>query len=146
MRRAWTVNIRGLELDFFMLFLQEHPAVLLGKQTVKSTGTGRAKGPIRDLDKAIEDATSLSASCHKALEAKLTALVKEREAAGRELEVSNLKMMAATGRHGIREHQDNAGVLCKLEQLRRQQTGAAMVKAIEQLKKQLDDNETARSC
>ena len=143
-----TVNIRTLELDFFMLFLQEHPAVLLGKQTVKSNGTVAAlKARIRDLDKALEDAASLVGRLPiKALEAKLTALVKEREAAGRELEASNLKMMSATAAPMAFDSIKSA--LAGFAKLGADYAGtkqeAAMVKAIEQLRQQLDDNETRK--
>ena len=143
-----TVRIRALELDFFMLFLQEHPAILLGKQTVKSNGAVAAlKTRIRDLDRGIDDATSLVGKLPiKALEAKLTALVKEREAAGRELEASNLKMMSAaaapTAFESIR------GTLAAFAKLGADYAGtkqeAAMVKAIKQLSRQLDDNETRK--
>jgi hypothetical protein len=142
------VNIRTLELDFFMLFLQEHPAVLLGKQTIKSNGTVAAlKGRIRDLDKAIEDATSLVGKLPiKALEAKLTALVKERETAGRELEASNLKMMSATAAPMALENiKSTLGAFAKLgSRYAGTKQEAAMVKAIEQLRRQLEDNETRK--
>jgi len=143
-----TVNIRGLELDFFMLFLQEHPAVLLGKQTVKSNGTLAAlKGRIRDLDHALEDAAALVGKLPiKALEAKLTALVKEREAAGRELEASNLKMLSATA--APMAFESIKATLASFAKLGTSYAGSkaekAMVKAIAQLTKQLDDNETRK--
>lgn len=143
-----TVNIRGLELDFFMLFLQEHPAVLLGKQTVKSNGTVAAlKIRIGDLDKAIEDAASLVGKLPiKALEAKLTALVKEREAAGRDLEESNLRMMGATAAPMAFESIKNT--LAGFAKLGAKYAGSkqekALVKAIEQLNHQLDDNENRK--
>ncbi|HSA13065.1 MAG TPA: recombinase family protein [Candidatus Paceibacterota bacterium] len=142
------VRIRLLELDFFGLFLQEHPAVLLGKQTVKSNGTVAAlKARIRDLDKALEDAASLIGKLPvKAVEAKLTALVKEREAAGRELEASNLKMMTSAAAPMALESIKAA--LAGFVKLGAGYAGskqeAAMVKAIEQLHKQLDDNETRK--
>ncbi len=73
-----TVSVQALEMDFFMLFLQEHPTVLLGKQTVKSNNEAATlKARIRDLDKALEDATNLIGKLPiKALETKLTALTK----------------------------------------------------------------------
>lgn len=143
-----TVNIRGLELDFFMLFLQEHPAVLLGKQTVKSNSMVAAlKGRIRDLDKALEDAASLVGKLPiKALEAKLTALVKEREAAGRELEASNLKMMGAAAAPMALESIKRT--LASFAKLGADYAGSkqekAMVKAVEKLREQLEDNETRK--
>jgi hypothetical protein len=143
-----TVNIRSLELDFFMLFLQEHPAVLLGKQTVKSNGEVAAlKGRIRDLDKALEDAASLVGKLPiKALEVKLTALVKEREAAGRELETSNLKMMGAAA--APMAFESIKSTLASFARLGSNYAGskqeAALVKAIEQLRRQLEDNEVRK--
>ena len=138
----------ALEQDFFMLFLQEHPAVLLGKQTVKSNGTvATLKGRIRDLDKAIEDAASLIGKLPiKAVEAKLTALVKEREGAGRELEASNLKMMSATAAPTALESIKRT--LAAFAKLGADYAGtkqeADLVKAIEELKRQLADNETRK--
>jgi hypothetical protein len=143
-----TIRIRALEQDFFMLFLQEHPAVLLGKQTVKSNGTVAAlKGRIRDLDKAIEDAASLIGKLPiKAVEAKLTALVKEREVAGRELEASNLKMMSATAAPMALESIKRT--LASFAKLGADYAGSKqetmLVRAIEQLHRQLEDNETRK--
>ena len=49
-----TVKIRASEMSFFMLFQQDHPAELLGKQTVKSNGTiAKLKVRIRELNKAM---------------------------------------------------------------------------------------------
>jgi hypothetical protein len=143
-----TVKIRALELDFFMLVLQEHPDILLGKQTIKSNGTVAAlKTRIRDLDEAIEDAASLVGKLPiKALEAKLTALVQEREAAGRDLEASNLKMMSATAAPTALESiKTKLAAFAKLG-VRHAGTRqeAAMVKAVTQLSRQLDDNETRK--
>jgi hypothetical protein len=75
-----TVNIRALEMDFFMLFLQEHPTALLVKQAVKRNGTmATLKARICELDKALSDATDLIGKLPiKALETKLTALTKQR--------------------------------------------------------------------
>jgi hypothetical protein len=72
-----------------MLFLQEHPTVLPGKQTVRSNGTiATLKSRIRDLDKALEDATNLIGKLPvKALKTKLTALMKERDQAGTDTSV-----------------------------------------------------------
>ena len=76
-----TVNIRALEVSFFMLFRKEHPVELLGKQTVRSNGAiAKLKIRIRELDKAIDDATALIGKLPiKALETKLGSLTKERE-------------------------------------------------------------------
>lgn len=145
-----TIRIAALEQDFFMLFLQEHPAVLLGKQTVKSNGTVAAlKGRIRDLDKAIEDAASLIGKLPiKAVEAKLTALVKEREGAGRELEASNMKMMgAAAAPMALDSIKRTLGAFARLgADYAGTKQEAALVKAIEALKRQLGDDEFERSC
>ena len=69
----------------------------MGKQTIKSNGAIAAlKTRIRKLDSAIEDATALVGKLPvKALETKLAALVKEREAAGQQLEANNLKMLSS---------------------------------------------------
>jgi hypothetical protein len=142
------IPIRALEQDFFMLFLQEHPAILLGKQTVKSNGaTAALKGRIRDLDRALEDASALIGKLPiKALETKLTALVKEREAAGRELESVNLKMMGAAAAPMALESIKSA--LASFVKIGPDYAGskqeARLVKAIGLLNKQLDDDETRK--
>jgi DNA invertase Pin-like site-specific DNA recombinase len=143
-----TIKIAALEQDFFMLFLQEHPAALLGKQTVKSNGAVAAlKGRIHDLDRAIEDVTALVGKLPlKALEVKLTALAKEREAAGRELEASNLKMMSAMAAPVALESIKRA--LASFAKIGADYAGtkqeADLVKAIEALKRQLGDNDTRK--
>ena len=143
-----TIRIATLEQDFFMLFLQEHPAALLGKQTVKSNGTvSTLKGRIRDLDKALEDAASLIGKLPiKAVEAKLTALVKEREAAGRELEASNLRMMtSAAAPMALESIKRTLAAFAKLgADYAGTKQEAVLVKAIEALKRQLDDNDTRK--
>jgi DNA invertase Pin-like site-specific DNA recombinase len=143
-----TITIRALEMDFFMLFLQEHPAVLLGKQTVKGNGTVAAlKARIRDLDKAIEDATSLVGKLPiKALEAKLTALVKERDQAAREIENANLKMLsAASAPTALESIKKTLSAFTKLAgDYAGTKQEARLVKAIELLRRQLGDNETRK--
>ncbi len=140
-----TVNIRALEMDFFMLFLQEHPTVLLGKQTVKSNGEiATLKGRIRDLDKALEDATNLIGKLPiAALEKKLTASTKERESAAAELERANLKMLSSASAPAAFDSIKEA--LSGFAKLGADYAGtkeeAKLVKAIEQLRRQLSDNE-----
>ncbi len=55
-----------------------------------------SKARIRDLDKAVEDATNLIGKLPiKALETKLMALTKERDAAAKALEEANMKVLLA---------------------------------------------------
>lgn len=143
-----TVNIRSLEKDFFLLVLQEHPAVLLGKQTVKSNDvSSRLKARIRDLDAAIDDATNLVGKLPiKALEAKLTALVKERDAAAKELEAANLRMLSAVSVPTAFEDVKKAlGAFVALgSRYAGSKQESRLVKAIGQLEQQLNDNETRK--
>ena len=142
-----TVKIRALEMDFFMLFLQEHPTILLGKQTVKSNGAvASLKTRIRELDKALEDATNLIGKLPiKALETKLTALRKEREAAAQELEAANLKMLSSASAPAAFESIKETLRFAKLgTDYAGSKEEAALVKAIEQLRQQLSDNETRK--
>jgi hypothetical protein len=142
------VRSARLEEDFFMLFLQEQPSVLLGKNTVKSNGAAaHLKTRIRQLDQAIEDATALIGKMPiKAVETKLTALVKERETAGKELEAINLRMLSSAAApvafENIRQ------TLSAFVNLPKDHAGtpeeAALVKAIEQLREQLADNEVRK--
>ena len=143
------VGIRSLERDFFLLFLQEHPEALLGRQTLKSNGVAASlKARQRVLDVQIGEATNLLGKLPIAqLEAKLTALVKARDGVGRELEAANLKMMTT------------ATVPLAFESIRKALAGfvklgtdyagskaeTRMVKAITQLDQQLDDNEKRKT-
>ncbi len=140
-----TVKIAALEMDFFMLFLQEHPAVLLGKQTVKSNGeVSHLKARIRDLDKSLEDATNLIGKLPiKALETKLTALAKERETAAQHLEAVNLKMLSsAFAPAAFDSIKETLSGFAKLgENYIGSKEERQVLKAIEQLRKQLADNE-----
>jgi DNA invertase Pin-like site-specific DNA recombinase len=143
-----TIRIDALEMDFFGLFLQEHPITLLGRRAVKSNGTIAAlKARIRDLDKSIEDAAALVGKLPiKALESKLTALVKEREDAGREIEAHNLKMMS--GAAAPVAFDSIKATLSAFAKLPGDYAGtreeSAMVKVIEQLRAQLGDPETRK--
>ncbi len=104
-------------------------------------------GLISDLDKKIEDATGLLGELPlKALKAKLTALSKQRDAAAAELDAVNLKVMTAASApvafDSIKE------VLKGFAKVGDRYAGskqeATMVKAIQQLRQQLDDNETRK--
>ena len=91
------VRVDRVEMDFFMLTMMEHPTVLIGKANVKHNGAMAAlKARISEVDAAIDAATNLLGKLPLAqLEAKLTELMKQREALGRELEQSNAKMLAS---------------------------------------------------
>ena len=95
---AGVVPVSRLEEDFFLLALQENPLVLLGKRAAKTNGALAAlKARLRDLDKAIEDGANMLGKLPiKALEAKLTALVKQRDGVARELQAASSRMMTAT--------------------------------------------------
>ncbi len=140
-----TVKNQAVEMDFFMLFLQEHPTILLGKQTVKSNGAvASLKTRIRELDKALEDATNLIGKLPiKALETKLGALTKERETAAQELEAANLKMLSsASAPAAFDSIKETLSGFAKLgADYAGSKEEAALVKAIEQLRQQLSDNE-----
>jgi DNA invertase Pin-like site-specific DNA recombinase len=143
-----TIRINALEMDFFGLFLQEHPAILLGKQTVKGNGTiATIKARVRQLDKDIDDATNLIGKLPiTALEAKLTALVKEREAAAKGIEAANLKMLSAVSAPTALESIKKT--LSAFTSLAGDYAGTRqeqkLVKAIEQLRLQLANNETRK--
>jgi len=140
------VSVRAVEQDFFLLVLQEHPAVLLGKRAVKSNGAVTAlKARISALDKDLEDGANMLGKLPiSQLERKLAALVKEREAVGRELEAANAKMLSSISAPAAFESiKSTLGAFAKLgADYARSKQEAALVKAIEQLRRQLDDNDT----
>lgn len=142
------VSVRAVEQDCFMLVLQEHPAVLLGKRAVKSNAAvGALKARINELDKAIEDAANLIGKLPvKALESRLTALVKQREAAGQELERASAAMLSAESAPAAFESIKAmlAGVGKAGADYAGSKQEAAVIKAIDQLHDQLDDHETRR--
>lgn len=141
-------SIAALEEDFFMFYLKEHPETLLGKHTVKANGTVAAlKARIADLDKQLDKATDLLNKLPlAALEKKFTALSKEREAVGRELEEHNLKIMCSTAAPTAFENIKT--VLGNFARVGKQYAGtkqeAALVKTIKALRVQLANNETRK--
>ena len=147
-----TIRIAALELDFFTFVLCEHPAALLGKRAVKSSGAAAAlKARMRDLDKAIEEAADLVGKLPiKALEAKLTALVKQREAVGRELEATSAKLLSAEAAPaayaGIKAALSSLAGVANVEADLRPGSKAEtdFVEAIEELRRQLADGETRK--
>ncbi|HOD64922.1 MAG TPA: recombinase family protein [Smithellaceae bacterium] len=146
------VSVAKLELDFFTFVLCEHPAALLGKRAVKSSGAAAAlKARMRDLDKAIEEAADLVGKLPiKALEAKLTALVKQREAVGRELEATSAKLLSAEAAPaayaGIKAALSSLAGVANVEADLRPGSKAEtdFVEAIEELRRQLADGETRK--
>ena len=89
--------IKEIEEDFFGLFIQEQPEALLGKHTPKhNQEISRLKSLIAQLDKGIDDATHLIGKLPiSQLEAKLTALVKERDTLNEQLETESHKILSA---------------------------------------------------
>ncbi len=142
------VRIRLVEQDFFRRFLREHPVVLLGKATVKSNGAVAAlKARIRDLDKALDDAADLIGQLPlAAVQRKLTALAKQRETAGQELERASAAMLSSESGPAAFESIKAmlAGVAKVGENYKGTRAEARAVRAIRQLHQQLDDNETRR--
>jgi hypothetical protein len=93
-----SVKIANIEADFFLLFLKESPAVLLGKQTTKHNGTiSNLKANVADIEAEIDKITALTKKLSiSQLETKLTALVKQRDNAAKELEAANMVMLSNT--------------------------------------------------
>jgi DNA invertase Pin-like site-specific DNA recombinase len=136
------VRVDRLELDFFVAMMQ-HPAALIGKANVKHNGAQAAiKARISDVDVQIDAATNLLGKLPiSQLEAKLTALVKEKEALGRELEKSNATMLSAVS--APTAFDDIKRTLSALAKVPDSYAGskqeAATVAVIAQLRGQLED-------
>ncbi len=143
-----TVKNQLVEMDFFMLFLQEHPSVLLGKQAIRNNGAMDAlKARARELEKALSDATDLIGKLPiKALETKLTALNQEREQVGKELEAASMKMLSsATAPAAFASIRQTLSAFASLPaDYAGTAEEAEMVKVIEQLRERLSDNETRK--
>ena len=139
------VTVRRVEDDFFALVLMEHPALLLGRATIKRNGTVAAlRARIRDLDKALDDAADLIGQLPlAAVQRKLTALAKQRETAGQELERASAEMLSAESAPAAFENLKAtlAGFAKLGEGYAGTKQEAALAKAWRELRRQLADGE-----
>jgi hypothetical protein len=141
--------IKEIEQDFFGLFLQEQPEALLGKHTPKhNQEIARLKTRLADIEQGIDDATALLGKLPiSQLEAKLTALVQDKEALNEQLETASHKLLSASNAPNV--YLDIKAAIQKWDKTKpdTKADGKAMHEfnqAANQLVDQLADNETRK--
>lgn len=92
-----SVLVEDLECHFFLSVLGQHPELLVGKYRQKHhKDMASLKARMADLDGSIADATNLLGKIHVSqLEAKLTALVQERETLAKRLDAISGQMVSS---------------------------------------------------